>query len=140
MLELGIGQSFSGGSDLSQLNYFDLVSSLYFSKGFGSFAHIRRAVCAEIEKRIEVLGNRLHSSSTETMLFFDYVSCPYIDAAKRQGTFQKTCKSYGINVNPNTAIAQANMVGERLHFVTWAGSSQLRSLLERRELQPAYDS
>ncbi|MBP1474550.1 RNA-directed DNA polymerase [Frateuria sp. MAH-13] len=140
MLELGIGQSFSVSDNLSRLNYFDLVSSLYFSKGFSSFAHIRHPVCEEIERRIEGLGNRLHSGSTETMLFFDYVSCPYVDAARRQDTFQKTCKSYGISVNAHTAIAQANLVGERLHFVTWAGSSQLRSLLERRELQPAYDS
>jgi hypothetical protein len=139
-LSLAIGRDLSTATEVKDLGYFDLVSALYFSRNRKAFELTKRNTCSEIERRIVGLGRKLHLNTSETMLFFDYISCPYIRRSIREQLFSKVSQAYGNNADAAAVSAQTGSVSKRLCFIAWSGGNQLRSLLERRELQPAYDS
>jgi len=139
MLKAALGCDINQADDRSRLSYFDLVSALYFSRKYYAFNDVRRSVSGEIERRIRLLGSNLHLYADATMLFFDYVSCPYIKAEKRVSLFTDVSCAYGSKVGTTKIRSQFCHVAKRIHFVTWEGSNQFGALLERRELHPAYD-
>lgn len=139
-LNVALGHNIAAADNAPSLSYFDLVSALYFSRRYGAFTDVRRVVSHEIENRVKLLGNKLHIYADATMLFFDYLSCPYVDMESRITLFSDVSKAYnGNNVSSSTIRKQFGLVAKRIRFVTWEGSTQFRTLLERRELHPAYD-
>ena len=139
ILNAALGPDINYEDDRSRLSYFDLVSVLYFSRNYYAFTDVRRAVSCEIERRIRSLDNNLHLYADSTMLFFDYLSCPYIEIEKRVSLFADVSRAYGSHVGTTKIRSQFLLVIKRIHFVTWEGSNQFGALLERRELHPAYD-
>jgi hypothetical protein len=139
ILNAALGHDINHADDRSRLSYFDLVSVLYFSRNHYAFTEVRRAVNCEIERRIRSLGSDLHLYADSTMLFFDYLSCPYIKTEKRISLFTDVSRAYGSTVGTAKIRSQFLLVTKRIHFVTWEGSNQFGAFLERRELHPAYD-
>lgn len=139
ILNAALGHNIAAASNASSLSYFDLVSALYFSRKYGAFIDVRCVVSQEIENRLRLLGNELHIYADATMLFFDYLSCPYVDKKRRIKLFTEVSIAYGNKPSDSEAQTNFGFVTKRIRFITWEGSSQFKSLLERRELQPAYD-
>jgi hypothetical protein len=119
-------------------NYFELVGMLYFSRNLLSFSKIREYAVTEIERRIDSCASRLHERAEETMLFFDAISCPYIDEQRRLDLFSRACVSYRMNLTPQTLSRQFHSVRSRFGFTAWNGSKFFQAILARKELQPAY--
>lgn len=138
-LKVALGHDIAATDSASSLSYFDLVSALYFSRQYAAFTDVRRIVNWEVENRVKLLANKLHLHADATMLFFDYLSCPYVDKENRITLFSDVSKAYGNNSSPSTIRAEFGFVMKRIRFVSWEGSTQFRTLLERRELHPAYD-
>lgn len=138
-LNAALGHDIAAADNASSLSYFDLVSALYFSRKYGAFTDVRRVVNREIENRVKLLGNKLHLYADATMLFFDYLSCPYVHPKNRITLFSDVSKAYGHNPSSSTIRTEFGLVMKRIRFVSWEGSTQFRTLLERRELHPAYD-
>lgn len=139
-LRSALGVKSNWSSRCESLNYFDLVSILYFSRKKHSLQQARDAACAEIEKRVLKQGSNLGDSTEETMLFFDFVSCPHVSEARRLAFYSKVAHALGSNAGMATTEANFALVKRSLRFVAWEGASNLRTMLARRELQPAYDS
>lgn len=134
-VECSLGQA----SDKGRMeNYFELVGMLYFSRNLLSFSKIREYAVSEIERRVESCGSKLHESAEETMLFFDAMSCPYIDEQRRLDLFSRVCASYRMIATPQTLLQQFHLVRSRFGFTAWNGSRFFQSILARKELQPAY--
>lgn len=127
-------------SRCTELNYFDLVSILYLSRERHSFRSAREAACAEIEKRILRLGRRLGDYAEETMLFFDYMSCPYLPTNKRLALYTKISRELGNSSGAASTQIDFELVSTSIRFVAWDGAESFPEMLARRELQPAYDS
>lgn len=119
-------------------NYFELVGMLYFSRNLLSFSKIREYATLEIERRVDSCGSKLHERAEETMLFFDAMSCPYIDEQRRLDLFSRVCASYRMNATPKTLVLQFHSVRSRFGFTAWNGSKFFQAILARKELQPAY--
>jgi hypothetical protein len=139
-LRSALGVQSTWAARRNSLNYFDLISVLYFSRDMHSFAEAREAACTEIEERLGRVGSRVGDYAEETMLLFDFLSCPYIPESRRFALFAGVAKVLGANQNPATTKAQFDLVRSSLRFVAWDGAKDFRTMLARRELQPAYDS
>lgn len=119
-------------------NYFELVGMLYFSRNLLSFRKIREYAVSEIERRVSSCRSRLHENAEDTMLFFDAMSCPYIDEQRLFDLFGRVCASYRVNAAPQTLLRQFHLVRSRFGFTAWNGSKFFQAILARKELQPAY--
>lgn len=125
---------------VESLNYFELVATLYFSRNRHAFHQARTATIREIGNRILLLGPKLKSHTEETFLFFDFLSCPYIEEGERILLYQKVAAAHGNNAAPATSVTQFKKISKTLFFTAWEGAEHFQAMLERRELQPAYDS
>lgn len=134
---LGIGPDWVIST--KKMNYFDLVTVLYFGRRKQEFKIACSAVISEIESRISSSGGELPFRTTETLLFFDFLSCPHIDQERKKLMVKTVNKAVGSNINDITAIEHAKRLGASLGFISWNGAQHFRSLLERKELHPAYD-
>ena len=74
------------------------------------------------------------------MLFFDFLSCPHIDKVERAALYEEVAKLHGSNATQTTHLQQFARVSGSVFFVAWEGADHFQAMLERRELQPAYDS
>ncbi|NZA25914.1 RNA-directed DNA polymerase [Luteimonas sp. SJ-92] len=123
-----------------RMNYFELISTLYFARKKQTFREAREAVCATIEERVLLRGSKLKFYTEETLLFFDFISCPYIKESKRAIFFEKVAKLHGSSATTATHLQQFLRVSSSVFFVAWSGHGHFQAMLERRELQPAYDT
>jgi hypothetical protein len=121
-----------------KFSYFDLTSILYFARGYSSFSWMRSHAISRTVERIKDLGNRLHESAEETMLFFDFLSCPYVPNMEKRVLFNSVCSVYGLQADPNGTRMEA--VAKALAFTAWNGADDFKAMLQRKELQPAYDA
>lgn len=124
---------------VGRLNYFELVSMLYFSRKLRRFDVMRRAACDEIRRRIIDVGSNLKSYAEETMLFFDFLSCPYIEESERFKFYEEVAKVHGSTCSGSTHKQQFTKMSRAVFFVAWKGAAHFQAMLQRKELQPAYD-
>lgn len=124
---------------VKHMNYFDLMAILYFSKRRAAFCDARAAAVAEIERRILAVGKDLMYRASEALMFFDLISCPYVSADAKSDLFLKVNQSIGSRITPATAAIQSAFLSSTMGFTSWDGARNLHALLERKELQLAYD-
>lgn len=139
-LRSALGVTSNWKSRCTEFNYFDLVAVLYFSKKRHSFRHAMDAACSEIERRISDRGSKLGDHAEETMLFFDFVSCPHIPEVRRLKLFSGVSAALGSSQDTTVLLQNFQKVSRSLSFVAWEGAKNFQAMLARRELQPAYDS
>ena len=139
-LETALNVTGDWSDHVKGMDYFDLVSSLYFSRRKTQFSEARDAITLEIERRIIAAGRDLPSRTAETMLFFDLISCPHVEHDRRRDLLRKVTEIVvGTPIGIGTAATQTSLLAKTLGFITWDGAKSLHALLERKELQPAYD-
>lgn len=135
-----LGADSGWDSTVSQMNYFDLVSILYFSRRKVEFADAKLAAIAEIQSRIRAAGKEIGSRAEETLLFFDFISCPHIDKPLKEAMVRTVAgEVLGTQITETTAAEYTSQLSNEMGFVIWDGAKHFRALLERKELQPAYD-
>jgi hypothetical protein len=135
---LGITGNWETG--IGKADYFDLISILYLSKRRVDFRRASNAAVREICHRIAATGRELPYRTTETMLFFDLISCPYVDTDLKRSVLKKaTIELTGNIISDTTAREHVRKIGKLIRFVRWDGARNLHALLDRKELQPAYD-
>jgi len=142
-LQRAIGLAGSWDDGVKALDYFSLVSVLFVARQRGAFSPARNAAVDDIERRVLSKGRALRDHGAETMLFFDFLSCPYIPAERKRSLTQKVtwnvCRS---KLSDTTATDHQTKLAENLGFVDWGlnpGTRSLRRLLQKKELQPAYE-
>lgn len=142
-LRRAVGAAHSWREAAPLLDYFSLISILYVSRKRGNFAEAKETAISEIERRVLSSGRRLREKTSETMLFFDFLSCPHISRARRTDLLRAVVLSTtGSTVSNATAALQFAILEKRVGFVHWdgrAGTRSLRRLLQKKELQPAYE-
>ena len=125
------------------LDYFSLVSVLFIGRNRANFASARDAVTDEIERRVLSCGRTLREHAAETMLFFDFLSCPYVPDHRKRSLIQGVAWNvYRTNLSDQTASSQQARLSAAVGFVDWgltSGTRSLRRLLQKKELQPAYE-
>lgn len=126
-------------SILSSTSIFQLLAMLFVSRRRHRFESVRRAVKAEIERRISLPNVKFLQDTEAAYLLTDYIACPYIDLADKRAAVAKCYKRI---LGENCSAAQADEVvtgSGWITFTDWSGSTDLASMLARKELTPAYE-
>lgn len=139
-LRSAFGVSHGWKAAAKSMNYFELVSVLYFGRNGRSFSQATEAVCSAIRDRVIAVGSKLASHTEETMLFFDFISCEFIKREVRTKFYEDVAKVHGSKATQDTLSQQFSKISKTIRFVAWEGSDHFQAMLQRRELHPAYDS
>jgi hypothetical protein len=142
-IERAIGLCGEWKAGVAHLDYFSLVSVLFIGRDRATFSNARGAIVDEIERRVVGCGRNLNERAAETMLFFDFLSCPYISDDRKRSLVQAVAWNvFRSTLSDATANAHSADLGKAVGFVDWGlrtGTRSLRRLLQKKELQPAYD-
>lgn len=139
-LRLAFGVSGNWVDAVKAMNYFELISVLYFGRDIRGFKRAKDAVCGELCTRVLAVGSKVASYTEETLLFFDFISCDFVDKDLRVKFFGDVAKAHGSKAGEESLRHQFNKVSKSIRFVAWEGADHFQVMLQRRELQPAYDS
>lgn len=115
-----------------KLNYFHIITLLYYIENKPQYADIK----AEVEKTVEVRFEEDEdpfSKSELTMLFFDYVNCPFAtDRSKRK--IMHSSKY----ANASLADKIKDITNQGVWFMNWDTEIDLERVLKKKEWSSSY--
>lgn len=145
-LALFVGYDLSENSfvDLSELDYFEIISTIFYIANFQKFSNLKRALQ-------EVIINKFKSSKTDpfisselTCLFFDLIVCPFLDLQFKRSLVEvsiATAKS-SVSISNLSSESINNLINgvlkDNCYFVDWDAMKNIRKILQEKELNPAY--
>ena len=127
----------SDENDVSKLNYFHIITLLYYidiNPNFSSFKN-------EIEKSVilKFIENKNPFTKSElTLLFFDFICCPFVEEKSkfRIITETKYCKNGESHVNLQILIKE--ITDEKKWFMDWDIEIDLERVLKKKEWGSSY--
>ena len=119
-------------NDFERLNYFHIITLLYYIENKTDYVDLK----TQIEKIVEQKFNDNDdpfSKSEFTMLFFDYVNCPFVsDKSKR-----KIIQSSGY-ATTNLAEKIKEITDQKIWFMNWDTEIDLEKVLKKKEWGSSY--
>ncbi|HQK39119.1 MAG TPA: hypothetical protein PLO52_03265, partial [Flavobacterium alvei] len=127
----------SDENDISKLNYFHIITLLYYidiNPNFSSFKN-------EIEKSVilKFIENKNPFTKSElTLLFFDFICCPFVEEKSKFKIIRETkyCKKGESNVNLQILIKE--ITDEKKWFMDWDIEIDLERVLKKKEWGSSY--
>lgn len=133
-----VGYSDAPGA-LEQRSFFELLCYLFISRKRHRFQSVREATTNEIERRISQKNIRFDVDTEACLLLTDYISCPHIESKRKEKTIAAVYKKItGANCSKKLATEILSS-SSWISFTDWSGASDLRSMLARKVLTPAYE-
>lgn len=125
---LGIDKS----DGFKRLNYFHIITLLYYIENKAVYADLKK----EIENNVEVRfleDEDPFSKSELTMLFFDYINCPFVDDRSKR----KIMQSSGYATS-NLADKIKEITDLEIWFMNWNTEIDLERVLKKKEWGSSY--
>lgn len=125
---LGIDKS----DGFKRLNYFHIITLLYYIENKAVYADLKK----EIENNVEVRfleDEDPFSKSELTMLFFDYINCPFVDDRSKR----KIMQSSGYATS-NLADKIKEITDQDIWFMNWNTEIDLERVLKKKEWGSSY--
>lgn len=119
-------------NSFKRLNYFHIITILYYIENKAVYSELK----TEIENCVEskfTEDQDPFSKSELTMLFFDYINCPFVnDASKR-----KIMRSSGYATS-NFAVKINEITDQEIWFMNWNTEIDLERVLKKKEWGSSY--
>ncbi|MCB9343215.1 MAG: RNA-directed DNA polymerase [Lewinellaceae bacterium] len=115
-----------------RLNYFHIITLLYYIENKAIYADLKK----EIENNVEVRfleDEDPFSKSELTMLFFDYINCPFVDDRSKR----KIMQSSGY-ASSNLADKIKEITDQEIWFMNWNTEIDLERVLKKKEWGSSY--
>ncbi|KEO71844.1 antiviral reverse transcriptase Drt3b [Anditalea andensis] len=115
-----------------RLNYFHIITLLYYIENKAVYADLKK----EIENNVEVRfleDEDPFSKSELTMLFFDYINCPFVDDKSKR----KIMQSSGYATS-NLADKIKEITDQEIWFMNWNTEIDLERVLKKKEWGSSY--
>ena len=116
----------------NRLNYFHIITLLYYIENKAVYSDLK----IEIENSVEIRFSEdddPFSKSELTMLFFDYINCPFVnDKSKR-----KIMQSSGYATS-NLADKIKEITDQEIWFMNWNTEIDLERILKKKEWGSSY--
>lgn len=115
-----------------RLNYFHIITLLYYIENKAVYADLKK----EIENNVEVRfleDEDPFSKSELTMLFFDYINCPFVDDRSKR----KILQSSGYATS-NLADKIKEITDQEIWFMNWNTEIDLERVLKKKEWGSSY--
>lgn len=120
----------------SQLSYFQIISYMFYIKGFRNYDRERE----KIVKIISGIFNKNKDykfSSERTHLFLDVMSCPYFDLETKRKWLKTICDTLSIKIDASDTDIVIDEFSKCYWFIDWAGIN-LINILEKKLLKSNY--
>lgn len=115
-----------------RLNYFHIITLLYYIENKAVYADLKK----EIENYVEVRfleDEDPFSKSELTMLFFDYINCPFVDDRSKRKIMQNS--GYATS---NLADKIKEITDQEIWFMNWNTEIDLERVLKKKEWGSSY--
>ncbi len=112
-----------------ELNYFDLISIIYYTQGNNKYKNLLRT----IEKRIiEILStsDEISKSSEKCHLSLDIVCCPFISSETRKKILKKNFPSFAAEADVRLQEC-LNKLDNQFFFVNWKNNDIVMMIAEK---------
>ncbi|AWF82008.1 hypothetical protein BTJ40_14880 [Microbulbifer sp. A4B17] len=120
-----------------ELSYFDIISILFYIKNYEDYSVLKKKIYISL-KSIFRDFSKLRVSSNAAHLFFDMISCPYLNSNYRQDLLRKFRNEFNLeSLSRGEKEGEAELFVSRNWFVKWTGVD-LYNILEKKELKSAY--
>lgn len=124
-------------TDLSNLNYFHIVTLFYYIDINPNFKNFKN----EIEESVilKFIENKNPFTKSElTLLFFDFICCPFVEEKSKLKIIRETkyCKNGESNVNLQILIKE--IADEKKWFMDWNIDIDLERVLKKKEWGSSY--
>lgn len=118
--------------DFERLNYFHIITLLYYVENKIEYIDLKTQIEKIVEQRFNDNDDPF-SKSEFTMLFFDYVNCPFVsDKSKR-----KIIQSSGY-ATKNLADKIKEIADQKIWFMNWDTEIDLERVLKKKEWGSSY--
>ena len=115
-----------------RLNYFSIITLLYYIENKAVYADLKKEIENNVELRF-LEDEDPFSKSELTMLFFDYINCPFVeDRSKR-----KIMQSSGYATS-NLADKIKEITDQEIWFMNWNTEIDLERVLKKKEWGSSY--
>lgn len=115
-----------------RLNYFHIITLLYYIENKAVYADLKK----EIENNVEIKfleDEDPFSKSELTMLFFDYINCPFVDDKSKRKIMQSS--DYATN---NLTDKIKEITDQEIWFMNWNTEIDLERVLKKKEWGSSY--
>lgn len=115
-----------------RLNYFHIITLLYYIENKAVYSDLKK----EIENNVEIRFSEDEdpfSKSELTMLFFDYINCPFVDDRSKR----KIMQSSGYATS-NLADRIKEITNQEIWFMNWNTEIDLERVLKKKEWGSSY--
>jgi hypothetical protein len=115
-----------------RLNYFHIITLLYYIENKAVYSDLKK----EIENNVEIRFSEDEdpfSKSELTMLFFDYINCPFVDDRSKR----KIMQSSGYATS-NLADKIKEITDQEIWFMNWNTDIDLERVLKKKEWGSSY--
>jgi hypothetical protein len=115
-----------------RLNYFHIITLLYYIENKSVYADLKK----EIENNVEIRfleDEDPFSKSELTMLFFDYINCPFVNDRSKRNIMQ--ISGYATS---NLADKIKEITDQEIWFMNWNTEIDLERVLKKKEWGSSY--
>lgn len=115
-----------------RLNYFHIITLLYYIENKAVYADLKKEIENNVELRF-LEDEDPFSKSELTMLFFDYINCPFVDDRSKR----KIMQSSGYATS-NLADKIKEITDQEIWFMNWNTEIDLERVLKKKEWGSSY--
>lgn len=120
-----------------RLNYFHIITLLYYIENKAVYSDLKK----EIENNVEIRFSEDEdpfSKSELTMLFFDYINCPFVDAKSKKKIIRSS--KYAKDNLPDNLIEAMikEITDQEIWFMNWNTEIDLERVLKKKEWGSSY--
>lgn len=115
-----------------RLNYFHIITLLYYIENKAVYADLKKEIESNVEVRFSEDEDPF-SKSELTMLFFDYINCPFVDDKSKR----KIMQSSGYATS-NLADKIKEITDQEIWFMNWNTEIDLERVLKKKEWGSSY--
>ena len=116
----------------NSLNYFHIITLLYYIENKAIYSELKKEIENYVENRFSEDEDPF-SKSELTMLFFDYINCPFINERSKR----KIIKSSRYAISDFTKVIK-DITDQEIWFMNWDTEIDLERVLKKKEWGSSY--
>ena len=119
----------SSVNEIEKMNYFQIITLIYYINDSSRYNEIRKDIVKSVENVFNK-GDDVFSRAEHTMLFFDYISCPFIPNTSKEKVI-RTAKFASDPLKIQKEIK--NICKHDFWFMDWSQEINLERILKKKE-------
>ena len=120
-----------------RLNYFHIITLLYYIEDKAVYSELKKEIQNNVEIRFKEDEDPF-SKSELTMLFFDYINCPFVDILSKKKIIRSS--KYVKDKSPDYIVEGMikEITNQKIWFMNWDTDIDLERVLKKKEWGSSY--